>query len=156
MTGLNRELDIPSSDGTLWPPQGVSAFSAVPTAKGTALLRNARDARLFGLSYNIEPLAEGGDVWYRLRIETWAYGVQSDSIALPVLDFTFQPCPGLLSREVPVKDLKIMSRPLAGDGRTGGRALSVALFLINQINAGHVPDCERILRLHRLYPGCNG
>ncbi len=126
-------------------------FGPVPEASGSALYRHPGEGRLFGLSYDVRP--DDKDIyWYRLRIEAWTYGVQDDALVLPVMSFVFQPDGGGGPLHCRVGDLKIMSRPMADDTHTGARALSVALFFINQINAGQVPNCEKILKLHGLYP----
>jgi hypothetical protein len=122
----------------------------VPEASGSALYRHTGEGRLFGLSYDVRP--EGDTFWYALRIEAWTYGVQDDALSLPVMSFLFQPDGSGGPLHCRVGGLKIMSRPMADDPHTGARALSVALFFINQINAGQVPNCEKILKLHGLYP----
>jgi hypothetical protein len=130
--------------------QDMPGFGPVPEASGSALYRHPGEGRLFGLSYDVRP--EGDTFWFRVKIEAWTYGVQADSLALPIMSFIFQPDGSGGPLHCRVGDLKIMSRPLADDTHTGARALSVALFFINQINAGQVPNCEKILKLHGLYP----
>lgn len=142
-----------------WPPENLPGFSAVPATSGSATRRNPRDSLLYGLSYAIKPVPRKGggvqDGFYALRIEAWTYGVQNESMSVPVMDFTFSPAceKGAVAS---VGELKILARAVEDDGFSGARAMSVALFFINQINAGQVPDYERILKLHALYPQKGG
>jgi hypothetical protein len=149
-------LEAPENTGERRPISpalaSLPAFAAVPASNGAALYRHLRDARLFGLSYEVYPDADR-DGWHRIAIESWTYGVQEDSLALPVMDFVFNPGGGSGPADIVVRDLKVMCRPMPADSHLGARAMSVALFFINQINAGQVPNCERILKLHGVYPG---
>lgn len=147
----DSNLNNTGSDGRVVWMTDMPALTALPSATGTALRRNPRDSHLCGLSYAIAP-AEGRAQAGTIKIESWIYGVQNESIYVPVMNFIFMPPKPGGGGGIKVEELKILSRRISEDEFTGARAMSVALFFINQINAGQVPDYERILSLHQLHP----
>ncbi len=151
---MSIETDYKDIGATDPSQRDVTGFALIPCGKNSALNTHARDNRLHGASWSLQPETQH-PAWYHLTIESWVYGVQGEIMAMPVLDFLFRPGPEGL-KDIDVRQLKIVSRTVTQDEYTNIRAMSVALFFINQINAGHVPDCERILKLHRLYPHGKG
>jgi hypothetical protein len=151
---LSREADYKDLSLQGPPLRDVPGFALIPCGHGSALNTHPRDNRLHGASWSLQPEPQH-PAWYHLYVESWVYGVQGEMMSMPVLDFLFRPGPEGL-KDIEIRQLKIVSRTVTQDEYTNIRAMSVALFFINQINAGHVPDCERILKLHRLYPHGKG
>lgn len=141
-----------------WQNRGWSIFSGIEKAENTATRANATDASIDGLSYTLhscqEKSAAGVCEKIFIRIDSWRYDRNGETTDLPVMAI-------VMSAALPqnpaqaLESLKVMARPLHLTEKVASRAINAALFLINQINAGQVPDFERVLELHRLHPDLN-
>lgn len=89
-----------------------------------------------------------------LRIDSWRHDLLGDTTDLPVMEIIFDATQFQTPARA-LESLKLMARPVKFTEKVASRTVSAALFLINQINAGQVPDFERVLELHRIHPDIN-
>ena len=141
-----------------WHLRGWSIFSGLDRAEKTATRPNPKDGSIHGLAYALHSCQEGSGDSARekvlVRIDSWRFTHGGDTTDLPVMEFIFDAAQ-LTTPARALESLKIMARPLPLTEKVASRAVNGALFLINQINAGQVPDFERVLELHRLHPDLN-
>lgn len=141
----------------LWPPKGWPQFSQVDKAFGQAVAKSISSARIYGLQYKIEtvPLVRDNArlLCHHVSIDGWEYSILNESSEYPVLSFTItdrfdetQP------QECFLSDIRTYASSIPHTRRSANRALAAALFFIHQIDQGHVPDVNRVLRVYRLHP----
>lgn len=142
----------------VWQQRGWSIFAGLEHAEKTATRPNPKDGSVDGLAYALHSCQEGGGAQccekILVRIDSWRFTHGGDTTDLPVMEFIFDAAQ-LTTPERALESLKIMARPCPLTEKIAMRAVNGALFLINQINAGQVPDFERVLELHRLHPDLN-
>lgn len=141
-----------------WQARGWSIFAGIDRAEKTATRPNPEDGSIDGLAYALHSCQEGRGTVFRekilVRIDSWRFTHGGDTTDLPVMELIFDAA-RLTAPECALESLKIMARPLSLTEKVAMRAVNGALFIINQINAGQVPDFERVLELHRLHPDLN-
>lgn len=140
-----------------WPPAGWSRLGDVGCSAGQSVAKDMRRARIFGLQYRIEaaPLFKNDTRHFRydIRIDGWEYSILNESTEYPVLSFGLMDCfDPALPNEYFLTDIRGFSTPVPHTRRSAMRALSAALFLIRHIEAGKVPDVNRVLRIYKLHP----
>ena len=134
-----------------WPSRGWLAFEGIEKSEQSATYANPRDSSIDGLSYSVHHCNENNQEKIFLRIDSWKYDKMGETTDLPVLETVFD----AKFFNNPIKSLesiKVMARPVRLTERVASRAINAALFLINQIQTGQVPDFERVLELHRIHP----
>lgn len=146
-----------SMTAILWPPVGWSQFSQVTSSSGRAVAKDIPKARIYGLNFSIEsvPLFKMDTKLFRhdILIEGWEYSILNESTEYPVLSFSlFDRFDLMLAKECFVTDIRSYSTLMPHTQRSVNRAVSAALFMIKQIQAGGVPDVNRVLRAYKLHP----
>lgn len=134
-----------------WPSRGWLALEGIEKSEQSATRPNPKDSSIDGLSYSVHHCNENDQEKIFLRIDSWKYDKMGEITDLPVLETVFD----AKYFNNPIKSLesiKVMARPLRLTERVASRAINAALFLINQIKTGQVPDFERVLELHRIHP----
>lgn len=141
-----------------WAKRGWDVFKDLTHAENSATRTNAKDSSILGLSYSLHHCHEGAGEKacekIMLRIDSWTYDKLGETTDLPIMEIVFD-AHLLSSPAKSIESLKIMARPAQAAEKIASRAVSAALFFINQINAGQVPDFERVLELHRIHPDLN-
>lgn len=141
-----------------WAQRGWDVFKDLHRAENSATRTNPKDSSILGLSYSLHHCHEGaGDEACEklmLRIDSWTYDKLGETTDLPIMEVVFD-AKQFTSPAKSIESLKIMARPAKDTEKVASRAVSAALFFINQINAGQVPDFERVLELHRIHPDLN-
>lgn len=139
---------------TDWQTRGWVAFGDLDRAEKSATRPNPKDSSIVGLSYSLHHCHEGDAEKIMLRIDSWCYDKFGETTDLPIMEILFDASLFLVPSRA-VESLKLMARPVRLNEKIATRTVSAALFLINQINAGQVPDFERVLELHRIHPDLN-
>ncbi len=137
-----------------WTARGWDVFDGLKAAEKAATKTNPADSSIMGLSYSLQNCHEAGHEKIMLRIDSWRHDKFGDTTDLQVMEIIFNAA----QLNVPAKaleSLKLMARPVRFTEKVASRTVSAALFLINQIHAGQVPDFERVLELHRIHPDFN-
>lgn len=141
-----------------WHARGWTAFAGIDGAEKSATRPNLRNSSFTGLSFSIHHCQEKSDAGLSekifLRIDSWSTGTGGETTDLPVMELIFDAVQFANPGQA-LESLKIMARSISLSERVASKAVNGALFLINQINAGQVPDFERVLELHRLHPDLN-
>ncbi len=141
-----------------WQARGWNVFAGIDRAEKTATCPNPKDGSIDGLAYALHSCQEGDGPVARekilVRIDSWRFTHGGDTTDLPVMEFVFDAAQMTTPAQA-LESLKIMARPFPLTEKVAMRAVNGALFLINQINAGQVPDFERVLELHRIHPDIN-
>lgn len=142
-----------------WARRGWDIFKDISHAENSATRTNLKDASIIGLSYSLQLCHEakeenGGCEKIMLRIDSWTYDNWGESTDLPIMELIFDAV-SFSSPAKSLESLKVMARPVQAAEKVASRAVTAALFFINQINAGQVPDFERVLELHRVHPDLN-
>ena len=145
------------SSSFVWPPRGWRQFEAVTQSNGQAVTKDIQTARIFGLSYAIEcePIyhLESRFHQHSVHIEGWEYSIQNESSEYPVLSFQFSDRYDLKKpKEFYIDDIKALAKPIRKEARSARRCIMAGLFFIKQIQAGQVPDVDRVLHMYRLHP----
>jgi len=134
-----------------WLSRGWVMFEGIEHSEKSATQPNAKDSSIDGLSYRLHHCHENGREKIFLRIDSWCYDKFGETTDLPVLETVFDAAQFKTPAKA-LESIKVMARPIRLSERVASRAVNAALFLINQINAGQVPDFERVLELHRIHP----
>lgn len=137
-----------------WTSRGWALFEGLDVPANSATRTHAKDSSILGLSYALSHCHEGDCEKVMLRIDSWCYDKLGETTDLPVMEIIFDAM-NFSSPSKAIESLKIMARPVRFTEKVASRAVSAALFFINQIKAGQVPDFERILELHRIHPDLN-
>jgi hypothetical protein len=138
-------------------PKGWAQFAAIDTNFGQALAKDVSMARIFGLQYRIEsvPLFKGDTKYLRhhVMIDGWEYSILNESTEYPVLSFSLlDKFDEGLPQENFITDIRSYSSLIPHSKRSANRAVSAALFMIDQITGGNVPDTGRVLRSFKIHP----
>lgn len=134
-----------------WRDRGWRSLDGLPAATFSATRADPIHSSLFGLSYALHSCTECGAEKILLRIDSWRTDRYGETTDVPVMEFVFDAA----AFSVPVRaveSLKILARPVPVTERVAMRAVNAAWFFLNQISAGQVPDCDRVLELHRIHP----
>lgn len=137
-----------------WQSRGWVAFEDLTAAENAATRPNPVDSSIQGLSYCLQNCTEAGHEKIMLRIDSWRHDKFGDTTDLPIMEIVFDAATFTTPAKA-LESLKLMARPVKFTEKVASRTVSAALFLINQINAGQVPDFERVLELHRIHPEIN-
>lgn len=137
-----------------WQARGWAVLDGVNAAENAATRPNPTDSSILGLSYCLQNCHESGSEKIMLRIDSWRHDKLGDTTDLPVMEIIFDATQFQTPARA-LESLKLMARPVKFTEKVASRTVSAALFLINQINAGQVPDFERVLELHRIHPDIN-
>lgn len=140
-----------------WPPHGWKQFEAVEKCRAQAVTKDIQTARIFGLSYIIEcePVyrLESHFYQHKISIEGWEYSIQNESSEYPVLSFELSDRYDLKKpKEFYIDNIKALAKPVCKEARSARRCVMASLFLIKQIQAGQVPDIDKVLSMYRLHP----
>jgi hypothetical protein len=140
-----------------WPPKGWNQFATVPASSGQAVAKDIAKAKIYGLQYSIEsvPLFKMDTKLFRhdVCITGWDYSILNESSEYPVLSFSLLDRFDLsLEKECFVTDIRSYSALIPHTRRSANRAVSAAIFMINQIVEGNVPDVNRVLRIYKMHP----
>ena len=144
--------------GMSWPPRGWDQLRHIKASEGQSVIKDPASARVYGLSYMIEPLPYSlgkkiNKAIYLIEIEGWEYNIHNDSREYPILSFILQERPDDdAPKDFYISALKAMSLQLRVTERSAHRAFMAANFLMKQIANNQVPDAERILRLYKIHP----
>jgi hypothetical protein len=136
-----------------WQARGWAVLDGVNAAENAATRPNPADSSILGLSC-LQNCHESGSEKIMLRIDSWRHDKLGDTTDLPVMEIIFDAAQFQTPARA-LESLKLMARPVRFTEKVASRTVSAALFLINQINAGQVPDFERVLELHRIHPDIN-
>jgi hypothetical protein len=137
-----------------WQARGWAVLDGLNTAENAATRPNPADSSILGLSYSFQNCHESGFEKIMLRIDSWRHDKFGDTTDLPIMEIIFDATQFQTPARA-LESLKLMARPVKFTEKVASRTVSAALFLINQINAGQVPDFERVLELHRIHPDLN-
>lgn len=145
------------STHVVWPPKGWRQFAAIQTSSGQSLAKDIGKARIYGLQYSIEsmPLFKDNEKFFRhdIRIVGWEYSILNESTEYPVLSCSvMDKFDETLPQECFITDIRSYDTPVPHTRRSANKAVSAALFLIRQIEAGSVPDVNRVLRTYKIHP----
>ncbi len=140
-----------------WPPLGWREFAGIDKPFCQALAKDPARGKIFGLQYKIEtiPLFKNEQKYLRhdVLIDGWEYSILNDSIEYPVLSFTLHDhFDENLPKESYITDIRSYSSSIPHTKKSANRAISAGLFLMKQIDAGFVPDVNRVLRVYKLHP----
>jgi len=146
--------------GVSWPPVDWKQFSNISKASDQAISKDISAGKVIGISYAIDshPLYElekGQQTYYahHIHIDGWEYQIQTDSIEHQILSFTLLDRHDVkMPKETYISKIKSMGGAVVSNERSARRAVTAAVFLIKQINAGQVPDAERVLKIYKLHP----
>lgn len=141
----------------VWPPKGWAQFAAITISHAQAVAKDVSKGRIYGLQYRIEsvPLFKGETKYLRhhVTIEGWEYSILNESIEYPVLSFSLlDKFDDALPQENFIADIQSHSSLIPHTKRSANRAVSAALFMIDQISKGQVPDATRVLRSFKVHP----
>jgi len=146
--------------GVSWPPVGWKQFHGINKATDQAISKDIQAGKVIGMSYAIDshPLYELENQQkpyyvHHIHIDGWEYQIQTDSVEQQILSFILMDRHDLKTpKETYISKIKSMGGLVACNERSARRAITAAIFLIKQINAGQVPNAERVLKIYKLHP----
>ena len=141
----------------VWPPKGWAQFAKVKSSTGQSLSKDIGRARIIGLQYKIDtvPLFKGCTKFlnHNITIDGWEYSILNESIEYPVLSFSLMDrFDDTMPAEYFITDIKVYATPVPHTKRSAMRAVTTALFLMDQIGLGQVPAVDHVLKSNRLHP----
>ncbi|MEM6811397.1 MAG: hypothetical protein AAF549_02910 [Pseudomonadota bacterium] len=146
-----------NQSGSDWPPKGWRELGIIKKLSEQAIFKDPYSAKVIGLSYKIEPAPViKNNIRYNLyniQIDGWEYTINNESREFPVLSFLLAEkegegivCDSMISK------IKTHSRSVINTKNSGQRALNAALYFIEEINNGSVPDFDQVLKLYKIHP----
>ena len=140
-----------------WPPKGWQTFAHLKKRKSQSILKDPDSARVVGLNYKIisDPLTVMGRSYYthRITFTAWEYSIRSDSNEIPFLSVCLMDrFDDQIAEEYFISEVKSYSCHVPLFERSARRTIQLSKFLIGQIDKGHVPNYDKLLRMYRLHP----
>lgn len=148
-------MSTQNGDVAAWPPRGWKQLEEIPEMSGQALTKNVQTAQIYGLEYTIEsePLYHLAPHFFRHKIQFngWHYSILNESSEYPVLSYTLTDRYDIRKpREVFIADIRVLSCPVESRAAHIQNLLTVTTAMAADIQAGKVPDFERLFAVYDL------
>lgn len=148
-------MSTQNGDVAAWPPRGWKQLDDITQVHGQALAKNVQTAQIYGLEYMIEsePLYNLAPHFFRHKIQFsgWHYSILNESSEYPVLSYTLTDRYDVRKpREFFISDIRVLSCPVETRATHIQNLLAATVLLAAQIQAGQVPDFERIFSVNDL------
>jgi hypothetical protein len=141
----------------VWPPKGWAQLAKIKSCNGQSVSKDIARTRIIGLQYKIDtvPLFKGCTKFlnHHISIDGWEYSILNESIEYPVLSFSLMDrFDDTMPAEYFITDIRAYATPVPHTKRSAMRAVTTAIFLMDQIGLGQVPAVDHVLKSNRLHP----